>query len=220
MLLLSYPRMWSTLCMKPGCPSIISEWLARSQNVPLTIIADFGDAYEHPPCRYNDSATATLVNTNYPNVCPRHKAILSLDQILPHRSRIHDLSVRFRSSDPDGTDSAPLLFSHPFFMETLPNLQRLDFRATHVEQDRYTIRVPSSLFAGELPRLKELKYLGATDGLIETAKNLDTCKIGWWAESAGPTIISQEELWTLFDNNKTVRSLSLTDCEIFAPTTG
>ena len=221
MLLLSYPRMWTTLYMNPGSPSTISEWLARSQNAPLTIITEFNDAYDHPPCRYKNSATATLANTKYLDVCPRHTAILSLDQLLPHRSRIHDLSVLFRSSDPDwaddGHDSAPLLLSHRFFMETLPNLQRLDFRATHVEQERHTIRVPSSLFAGKLPRLKELKYLGVADGLIETAKNLVTCKIGWWAESAGPTIISQRELRTLFDNNKTVRSLSLTDCEISAP---
>ena len=61
-LLLSYPRMWSTICMKPGNPSLISEWLARSQKVPLTIIAEFSDAYEHPPCRYKDSTTMALAD--------------------------------------------------------------------------------------------------------------------------------------------------------------
>ena len=57
--LLSYPRIWSTVYMKPGNPSIISEWLVRSQNAPLTIDAEFTDAYEHPPCLYHESSTQT-----------------------------------------------------------------------------------------------------------------------------------------------------------------
>ena len=50
--LLSYPRIWSTVCMKPGNPSFISEWLARSQEVPLTVIAEFADPYSHIVCSY------------------------------------------------------------------------------------------------------------------------------------------------------------------------
>ena len=220
-LILSYPRMWSTLCMKPGNPVVISEWLARSQNVPLTIIAEFTDAYEHPLCRYQDSETAVLENPRVLRVCPRHKAILSLDQLLPHHSRIHDLKILFHSSDPDWADDdhrdEALLFYHRFFEETLPNLQCLDFRATHVEQQRYTIPIPAHLFAGKLPRLKELKYLGATEGLMETARDLAVCKIGHWSGSVGPTVVSQEDLQTLFSNNKTVRSLTLNELQFFTP---
>ena len=205
-LLLSYPRMWSTLCMKPGNPSLISEWLARSQKVPLTVIAEFSDAYEHPPCRYRDSATAALANIYDHEVCPRHEAILSLDQLLPHRSRIHDLDILIRSSDPDwedgGHESEPRLLNHCFFRETLPNLQHLDFRATHVEQERYMIPVPNSLFAGELPCLKELKYLGVHGDLTERAKNMISCEIGYWSGSAGPSIFSHEELETLLTTTK------------------
>jgi len=219
-LLLSHPRMWSTLWMKPGNPSIISEWLMRSQDVPLTVIAEFADAYEHPPCRYHDSATTTLVNVVDLGVCPRHKAVLSLDQLLPHRSRIRDLDILIHSSDPDWDDGAhdgePTLFNHCFFRETLPNLQHLSFRAAHVEQEMYMIPVPDSLFAGELPRLKELKYLGVVGGLTETAKNLASCEIGRWSGSAGPTIVSPNELQTLLNNNKTVKSLTINDCELFA----
>ena len=220
-LLLSYPRMWSTIRVKPGNPSLISEWLERSQKVPVTVIAEFSDAYEHPPCRYQDSATAELANTSNREVCSRHEAILSLDQLLPHRSRIHDLDILVHSSDPDWEtgdhEDEPMLFHHLFFRETLPNLQRLDFRATHVEQDRYMIPVPGSLFAGELPRLKDLKYLGVTGGLTERVKNLVSCEIGYWSKSAGPNLISHEELETLFHNNKNVRSLALNDCELLVP---
>ena len=126
-LLLSYPRMWSTLCMKPGNPIVISEWLTRSQNAPLTVIAEFTDAYEHPPCRYEDLATATLADTFDLDVCPRHEAVLSLDQLLPHRSRIRDLTILFHSSDPDwddGDHGEPELLHHHFFKNGLPNLQR------------------------------------------------------------------------------------------------
>jgi len=210
--------------MKPGNPSLVSEWLARSQNVPLTVIAEFSDAYEHPPCRYQDSATATLANIDDPKVCSRHEAILSLDQLLPHRSRIHDLYILVRSSDPywegSNREDEPMLLYHHFFRETLPNLQRLDFRATHVEQDRYMVPVPESLFAGELPRLQELKYLGVTGGLTERAKNLVSCEIGYWSESTGPNFISHEELETLFNNNKNIRSLALIDCEFLVPDQG
>ena len=45
--LLSHPRIWSTLCVKPGNPRAISEWLARSQKAPLTVIAELTDTYYH-----------------------------------------------------------------------------------------------------------------------------------------------------------------------------
>ena len=99
--LLSYPGIWSTVYMKPGDPRIISEWLARSQKAPLTVIAEFNDSYHHPRCRYEDDAAATLGDKCYIGVCPRHQAILSLDQLLPHRSRIRDLTILLHSSDPN-----------------------------------------------------------------------------------------------------------------------
>ena len=219
MLILSYPRMWSTVCLKPGNPALISELLARSQKVPLTVIAEFSDAYEHPPCRYTDSATATLGGIYDIEVCPRHKAILSLDQLLPHRSRIRELDILIRFSDLDWTsedhDSEPSLSYHYFFKKTLPNLQRLDFRATHTEQARYSIPIPDHLFGRRLPRLKELKYLGVIGGLTEVVKNLVSCEIGVWSESAGPTMIGSEELQNLIDNNRTVESLTISECEFY-----
>ena len=161
--LLSYPRVWSTVCVKPGDPGVISEWLARSQNVPLTVIVEFADSFIHPPCHYEDSATATLADHNHPRVCPRHEAVLSLDQLLPHCSRIYDLSILLPSFysgwDTDDHEGYPTLLHHNFFRESFPNLQRLDFRATHVEYERYTIPI-LDLFAKKLPRLQELKYLG------------------------------------------------------------
>jgi len=151
-LLLSHPRMWSTLCVKPGNPSVISEWLARSQNVPLIVIAEFTDVYEHPPCRYLDTATTTLANSDDLGVCSRHEAALSLDRLVPHRSRISDLEILVRLSDPDwedeDRDDEPTLLNHHFFKEALPNLQRLDLRAAHVEEGRYVIPIPDSVFAG------------------------------------------------------------------------
>ena len=201
--------------MRPGNPIAISEWLARSQNVPLTVVAEFTDTYEHAPCRYQDLASATLAATNELNVCPRHKAALSLDELLPHRSRIHDLSILLHSSDPDwdAPEDGPILLQHQFFVKTLPNLQHLDFRAFHVEQEeRYMINTPSSLFARELPRLTELKYLGVTGGLIETAKNLTSCEIGYWSRAAGPIILEINDLQTLFNNNRTLESLTINKC--------
>ena len=217
-LLLSYPRMWSTLRMKPGNPSLISEWLARSQNLPLTVIAEFTDTFEHPQCRYQDSATATLADTDGPGVCLRHKAVLSLNQLLPHHSRIHDLNVFLRSSDPYWDDHSliePQLLYHKFFRKALPNLQRLDFRATHIEQTRYVIPIPDFLFVGELPRLEELKYLGVAGGLIVTAKNLVSCEIGFWSGSAGPNSIAPDVLQTFFINNKTLNSLTIGEFGFF-----
>ena len=215
--IMSHARIWSTLRMKPGDPGIISEWLARSKKATLTVIAEFTDTYEHPPCRYQDSATATLADGDTLNVCPRHKAVLSLDKLLPHRSRIRNLNILLHSSDPEWVDDdredEPTLLHHPFFKKTLPNLQRLDFRAAHVEQDRYTILIPNGLFAKKLPRLRELKYLGVTGGLTETAKGLISCEIGCWSQSAGPTIIDEEELWVFLNNNKTLKSLTINECE-------
>ena len=208
---LSYPNLWSIVSMKPGNPIVVSEWLIRSQNVPLTVIAEFTDTYEHAPCRYQDLASATLAATNEFNICPRHKAALSLDELLPHRSRIHDLSILLHSSDPDWDAHAqgPILLQHQFFVKTLPNLQRLDFRAIHVEQDSYAIHTPSSLFAGKLPHLTELKYLGVTGGLIDTAKNLTSCEIGSWLRAAGSTILQTDVLQTLLNNNRTLESLTI-----------
>jgi len=219
-LLLSYPRMWSTLCMKPGNPSVISEWLVRSENVPLTVIAEFIDTYHHPPCRYEDSATATLPDPSELDVCPRHEAVLSLNQLLPHRSRIYDLNILVHFSAPhwgyDNRDGEPTLLNHHFFRETLPDLERLNFRAAHFEGTSYMIPTPDHLFAGQLPRLRELKYLGVFGGLTETAKGLESCEIGHWFGTAGPAIISPERFQVLFSNNKTVKSLVISDCEFFA----
>ena len=221
-LLLSYPKMWSTLCMKPGNPSMISEWLERSQQVPLTIIAEFSDNHQHPPCRYQDSATATLADAYDPEVCPRHKAVLSLDQLLPHRSRIHELDILILSSDPDWEEpdhsgKPPLLYHH-FFKKSLPNLKRLDLRAADSEQSRYVIPIPHLLFEGYLPRLKELKYLGVNGGLTGTVKNLVSCEIGVWLGSAGPVMIGSEEVQMLFNNNRTVKSLTIRECEFYFDT--
>jgi len=201
--------------MKPGNPSLISEWLVRSQKVPLTVIAEFSDAYEHSPCRYKDSPTATLADAHDLEVCPRHEAVLSLDQLLPHRSRICNLNILIRLSDPEWEGGEPPLLYHHFFEKSLPNLQRLDFRATHIEQSRFTIPIPNLLFAGDLPCLKELKYLGANGGLLGTAGNLVSCEFGAWTDSAGPAVVAQEELQTFFNNNKTLKSLTITDCEFF-----
>ena len=213
--LLSYPKIWSTVCMKPGGPSVISEWLARSRNLPLTVIVGFTDPSLHPLCRYQDSAVATLVGDNSLEVCLRHKAVLSLDQLLPHRPRIQDLSV-FLSSDPrwdeDDNELAPTLLYHQFFKNSLPSLQRLDFRAAPFEYGGSATHTPEFLFAKELPRLRELKYLGVTGGLAGTVKNLTSCEIGHWSESPGPVIVSRGELQVLFDNNKTVKSLAVNGC--------
>jgi len=207
--------------MNPGSPGAISEWLIRSQEVPLTVIAKFTDTYEHPPCCYKDSATAILADTYDLEVCPRHEAVLSLDQLLPHRSRIRDLDILLNSSDPDweddarGVDGEPILLNHRFFMETLPSLERLDFRATHVEGSRYLIPIPDHLFAEQLPRLRELKYLGVSGGLTEIIKGLESCEIGSWSGSAGPAIFSPTELQILFRNNASVKSLAINDCQFF-----
>ena len=103
-----------------------------------------------------------------------------------------------------------MILYHRFSRETLPNLQHLDFRAIHVEQDRYAIPIPDSLFANDLPRLKELKYLGVTGDLIRTAKNLVSCEIGDWLGSVGPTIVHPDKLQVFFDN-KTVKSLVINE---------
>ena len=219
-LLLANPRMWSTLSMKPGNPDVISEWLARNQTVPLTIIAEFVDEYNHPTCRYQDSETATLADTHDLGVCSRHKAVLSLDQLLPHRSRIYDLTLLIHSSDPNFDDGfhrgEPVLLYHLFFSEPLPNLQRLDLRATHVEGTRYTIPIPEFIFRGYLPRLRELTYLGVVGGLSRTAMNLVSCEIGYWSGSAGNSVIVAEELQTLFNKNGTLQSLIITQGGFFA----
>ena len=212
---------WSTLCMYPGNPKVISEWLARGQNAPLSVIAEFSDAYEHGPCRYEDTPAAILADTDDLEVCPRHEAVLSLDQLLPHRSRISDLDISIHSSDPDwyGNDRGgePMLLYHDFFEGALPNLQRLDFCAALVEQTGFTIPIPDSLFAGRLPRLKELKYLGVNGGLTKTVKDLVSCEIGAWSSSDGSIIISPEVLRMLFDNNKSVKSLIIYHCKVFGP---
>ena len=218
MVLLSYPRIWSTVCMKPGDPTVVAEWLARSQKAPLTVIAHLNDTYEHPLCIYQDAAIATLGGNCYHGVCLRHKAVLSLDQLLPHRSRIRDLRILFRLSDPhwDTNDlqGEPTLLHHQFFRKSLPNLQRLDFRASHLEEVLYVIPIPDSLFAKEVPRLKELIYLGVTGGLTGTVKNLISCEIGFWSECGGPTAITQDGFRALLNNNKSLKSLTINDCEL------
>ena len=211
--------MWSTVYMQPGNPSVVSEWLARSQQVPLTIIARFGDSYEHPPCRYQDSNVAILADENSREVCPRHQAVLSLDQLLPHRSRIHDLGILLDVSDPDwdvdegGYKSEPMLLYHPFFKGTLPNLQRLDFGVFHTEGGWPTIPIPDPLFTEDLPRLKELKYFGVDPSLPGTVKNLVSCEIGPWRDSLGPTVIHPHELQAFLNNNKTAKSLTISGCD-------
>ena len=202
--------------MKPGDPNVISEWLERSQGAPLTVIAEFTDSYEHPPCLYQDSATTTFASNDCNEVCSRHEAILSLRELLPHCSRIRDLSILLHFSNPysDGDDyeGEPTLLYHRFFRETLPNLQRLDFRAAHIEQDRNVIPIPGFLLA-DLLSLKELGYLGVIGGLTRTAKNLTSCEIGSWGGSVGPAIIHPDELQAFFDNNRNIESLTINEFE-------
>ena len=212
--------MWSTVHMKPGDPDVISEWLERSQGAPLTVVAEFTDFYKHPPCLYEDSATTTLAYNNDDEVCPRHEAILSLNQLLPHRFRIRDLSILLHSSNPywgddegDHVGELTLLYHH-FFRQSLPNLQRLDFCAVHVEQTRYMIPIPDSLFANNLPHLMELRYLGVARGLITTVKNLISCEIGCLLDSAGPAILYPDELQVFFENNKTIKSLTVNQSKL------
>jgi len=50
---------------------------------------------------------------------------------------------------------------------------------------------------------------------IVNAKCNPYCKIGAWSKSAGPTVVTQEELLTFFHNNKTLKSLIITDCNFF-----
>jgi len=102
-------------------------------------------------------------------------------------------------------------------METLPNLQHLDFRATHLERTRAVIPVPDHLFAGQLPRLRELKYLGVSGGLTGTVKGLESCEIGPSEGSVGPDVISPEGFRILCNNNKTIKSLAINDCHFFTP---
>ena len=214
-IILSYPRMWSTIHMKLGNPAFISECLTRSQKAPLTVLAEFIDPYDHPLCRYEDSVTTALDDPDFPEVCVRHRAVLSLDQLLPHRSRIIDLSIVFHSSDPawgDHEDDSILLY-HKFFDDSLSNLRRLDFRTLHIEDERYVASAPDSLFDGHLPCLKELKYLGMCDGPMRTAKNLTSCEIGFWPSAAGPTIFTKEDLRILLDNNRTLESLTIHTCK-------
>ena len=220
--LLSYPRIWSTIRMRPGNPSIISDWLARGQKTPLTVFAEFEDMDDHPQCRYQDPVTATLADIDTPEVCPRHKAVLSLDQLLPHRSRICDLSILFHASGEAGWGNGyeeyyglePPLLHHRFFAEAFPNLQRVEFRAIRLDSDVGMIAAPNSMFAKSLPRLKELKYLGAVGGPLATAENLDSCEIGHQSGSAEPARIYPEQLQTLLENNKTLKSLTINWCEL------
>ena len=148
-------------------------------------------------------------------MCPRHEAILSLNRLLPHRSRIRDFSILLHSSDPYWGDDEgdhvgePTLLYHRFFRQSLPNLQRLDFCAVHVEQTRYMIPILDSLFANNLPRLTELWYLGVARGLITTVKNLISCEISCWLDSAGPAILYPDKLQVFFENNKTIKSLTV-----------
>ena len=110
-------------------------------------------------------------------------------------------------------------YTTSFFKETLPNLQRLDFRTNHVEFFKYRIPAPDSLFAGRLPRLKDLKYLGIAGGLTGTTENLDSCEIGSWSGSAGISSIPAIEIHTFLNNNRKVRSLTANRVEFMAPTT-
>ena len=217
---LSYPKIWSLLFLLPGNPVVVAEWLARSQKHPLTLFAQFTDMHDHPPCRYKDSAAADPDVPNEPTACSRHKAILSLDQLLPHRPRIRDISIILSSSNPNWDDDendtlVPTLLLHQFFKDSLPNLERLDFRARHVEEEMSAIPTPTALFAMDLPRLRELKYLGASGGLMETAKDLTSCEIGYWDQWDGivrPPIIDKKDLRALFSNNETLESLTINRC--------
>ena len=149
----------------------MSEWPARSQDIPLTLSATHGlDVYT------------------------RYEVVLSLDQPLPYCSRMRGVSILVQSSDPhwdEGDHSGePTLLNRPFFRETLPNPQRLDFRATHIRTNQ-TYDLPELLFVGELLRLKELGYLRVTGGLTETVKNLVSCEMGLWLGLLGPPLSPQ-----------------------------
>ena len=199
---------------------MVSEWLTRSQQLPLTIFAEFTDIYDHPSCRYQNSAAADLRDPSEPTICPRHRAILSLDKLLPHRSRIRGVDLLLNSSDPgwdlNGNDGEPMLLYHQFFKDSLPNLERLGFRALHVEEELFEIPAPTTLFTIDLPRLKELKYLGVCGGLMKTVKGLTSCEIGYWDGGAEPPVIDVEDLRTLFKNNRTLKSLKINQCDYIA----
>ena len=97
------------------------------------------------------------------------------------------------------------------FRKSLLGLQRLDFRAVHSDYRGHAVPILGSLFAKELPRLKELKYLRVTGGLVGMVKNLVSCEIGHWSKTPGPVTISQDELQVLSDNNNTFESLTINE---------
>ena len=90
-------------------------------------------------------------------------------------------------------------------------MRGLDFRAVHSDYRGHAVPIMGSLFAKELPRLKELKYLRVTGGLVGTVKNLISCEIDHWLKAPGPVTISQDELQVLFGNNNTVESLTINE---------
>ena len=64
--------------MEPEDPTIVAEWLARSQNDPLAVIAEFTDTYKHLYiCSYRDSTTATLADSSDFGACLCRNAVLS-----------------------------------------------------------------------------------------------------------------------------------------------
>ncbi|KAF9783951.1 hypothetical protein BJ322DRAFT_1109804 [Thelephora terrestris] len=60
---------------------MVSEWLVRSRKLPYAIVGEFTDPYGYPLCRYQDSMTAVLGDSNELAVCPRHRAVPFLDQL-------------------------------------------------------------------------------------------------------------------------------------------
>ena len=58
----------------------------------------------------------------------------------------------------------------PIFQEASSKPAASGSRTAHSDYGGYAVTTPNSLFAKELPRLKELKYLGVIDGLARTSR--------------------------------------------------
>ena len=157
--------------MEPEDPTILAEWLTRSQKAPLAVIAEFTDIYKHlyavartrPPRLSPIATTSECASVTRPYF---HSLIT------PRRSPIrvfsHSSNPRWHEGDHEGEPT----ILYPDFLGGRFQTCSVWISMPPMSNTAYMLSPFQTLDSKKPPHLKGLEYLGQIGSLTRTASNL------------------------------------------------
>ena len=219
-ILISHPRLWSSVFVKNDSKDFVAACLERSRELPLTVFLDLkhdGNYYDHRGCACIKRKYKMLITKNNP--CRYHTTIVPLLQA-HYTRRIYKLDVNFSIFDSDPSELPQRNFQNAlhdfkFFAFSLPSLESLNFTVDHeFDLERFTyMELPENLFHLKTYPSRKLRHIaldGCYGGPILFSKNLTSFKL---AGGTGYGIkLDQHTFLPLLSASTSLESLALSNC--------